>query len=135
MQWSPLPPHFPCCWDPCDMLVCPRALSSSSVCHNFDPFLGKSTWNLSLLWLTQKFYKAAHLKGAQSTIRNKVLEIKIKNGKFQRDKWKICTFPYSMGAEAFWPLSSGSDPSGCQLRPRSFMCWNCEPEINRAGSI
>lgn len=53
--------------------------------------------SLSLLWslpwginvksvpsLTQKFYKAAHLEGAQSTIWNKVLEKKIKNGQFKR---------------------------------------------------
>ena len=92
-------PHVTC-WD---SRVCPRTLSFSVVSLYFG--FRVAVWNLYPLWLTPKFYKAGHIwKGPR--LWNKVLEIKVKNGKFKRDKLKNCTFPYCTGADTFWALSS-----------------------------
>lgn len=61
----------------CQSSTCyPRMLSASSVCHHLGPSIGKSMWHFYPLWLTQMFYKGAHLEGSQSTMWNEVQENK-----------------------------------------------------------
>lgn len=73
------------------------ALSDPEYCHlalrNFGPSLGSSTWDWYPLADTKVPQGLLIYQEGAYIIWNPVMENKINNYNFKRNKWKICTFP------------------------------------------